>query len=385
MRDRISELPDDVLDHILGLLPIHEAAGTAVLSTVWRDVWLSLSHLNFDQTFFIYIRNHYVAEASFLVVNKVLMKHMGPVRKFVFDFGFWRSCDRFRFPDFDQWLLLFTQNGVEEVFLSFGNGSAYILPDCMFSCQTLKKLHLKGVFVEPINAPCIFPNVVSLHLENARFGTPNHVGCSAVNLPMLECLACKRISDFNITAPKLKRLQIIPWTESPILPLKLSLKPIRHLQLGTICLKSFAKELSRLGQDGTALNVEHLELQFCPRKDKEISAFIHLVRMCPKLCKLDVKCHGAESTSIEALLKHRDDSVAQTCKGVRALNVFCSFRGSMPEMQFFEWLVTRFPTLEKIVVFQTKRYCPNTELKNKRKFLRFLRSSSNAKMDYIHL
>lgn len=51
-RDTISQFPVDILDHILGLLPIKNAARAAVLSSVWRGGWSSLTQLNFDDHFF---------------------------------------------------------------------------------------------------------------------------------------------------------------------------------------------------------------------------------------------------------------------------------------------------------------------------------------------
>ncbi|XP_031121357.1 F-box/LRR-repeat protein At3g59200-like [Ipomoea triloba] len=93
-RDRISQLPADILDHILGFLPIQDAAKTAVLSSIWRDVWFSLTQLNFDHGFFCYIykkhrhANKYAKKSavSLYVINKILLLHKGTIRKFVLSF-----------------------------------------------------------------------------------------------------------------------------------------------------------------------------------------------------------------------------------------------------------------------------------------------------------
>lgn len=48
--DRLSELPDDILGHILSFLPTNEAGRAAVLSTRWRYVFASVHTLSFQDT-----------------------------------------------------------------------------------------------------------------------------------------------------------------------------------------------------------------------------------------------------------------------------------------------------------------------------------------------
>ena len=44
--DRISALPDGVLQHVLGFLPAHDAVQTSVLAGRWRHAWRSIRRLH---------------------------------------------------------------------------------------------------------------------------------------------------------------------------------------------------------------------------------------------------------------------------------------------------------------------------------------------------
>ncbi|KAF9588377.1 hypothetical protein IFM89_008807 [Coptis chinensis] len=51
--DRISTLPNNLLHEILALLDMKQVVQTSVLSTRWRDLWTSISTLNFNSTVFL--------------------------------------------------------------------------------------------------------------------------------------------------------------------------------------------------------------------------------------------------------------------------------------------------------------------------------------------
>ena len=48
--DRISELPEDVLQHILSFLPTKQVFQSTLLSTRWKHVWTAFPILKFDET-----------------------------------------------------------------------------------------------------------------------------------------------------------------------------------------------------------------------------------------------------------------------------------------------------------------------------------------------
>ncbi|XP_038719927.1 F-box/FBD/LRR-repeat protein At4g26340-like [Tripterygium wilfordii] len=50
--DRITQLPDSLLHHILSLLPTKDAVATCILSTRWQDLWMSVTNLDLKCTVF---------------------------------------------------------------------------------------------------------------------------------------------------------------------------------------------------------------------------------------------------------------------------------------------------------------------------------------------
>ncbi|XP_019161842.1 PREDICTED: F-box/FBD/LRR-repeat protein At1g13570-like [Ipomoea nil] len=393
-RDRISKLPIEILDIILGFLPIKDAAKTAVLSSIWRDVWSNLTQLNFDRHFFTYmIDKHRPAKsaAGLYVINKVLHQHNGIIQKFVLDFvDIGILTIKSRSYDFDQWLLLVTQKGVEEMNIRIRR-NIYKLPNYIFSCSTLKRLHLSYVVVQPMKSPCILPNVALLSFDHVNFD-PIMASHCAIDVPVLESLlfyCCENIFNFNMTAPKLCDLTITSFYShclDKFLPVNLDLRSVSTLNLQYSNIQKFVEEINRMGFQ---LNVENLKLSFDCRSDTIIPALVHLLQTCPRLCKLDMDVFALEEMAtkyngafLELLSKLQ--GVAQTNKMLRALK-FTSFRGLQSEIIFIKEILACFSALEKVFIifpalYQTKEF----KFGIKQQLLNFPRASTKAEIVILH-
>ncbi|XP_019176872.1 PREDICTED: F-box/FBD/LRR-repeat protein At1g13570-like [Ipomoea nil] len=237
-KDRISELPAGILDNIMRFMPILDAAIVEILSSIWKDIWFSLTKLCFDSDFFDYLCLKYSDEALEFhisgVVNNIFMRHNGRIHKVIFNF----CGDILDFANDDianllknnlnQWLLLLTQNGVNEMDISCPENSGYLVSNCFFSCPTLKRLKLSEVRVELVDVYEL-PNVISLYLEYVDFLCGDYSDY-VVYLPMLEDLSfcySRNIFDFHILAPKLGSLKTIPSCSCSVL--KLGINPLLGL------------------------------------------------------------------------------------------------------------------------------------------------------------
>uniref|UniRef100_A0A2N9I8T2 F-box domain-containing protein n=1 Tax=Fagus sylvatica TaxID=28930 RepID=A0A2N9I8T2_FAGSY len=83
-KDRISNLPYNVLRHILSFLPTKHAVGTSILSTKWKNLWTSVPNLDFEDDLLLQGRrpgNESIGDlrVSFLsFVDRVLILHNAP-------------------------------------------------------------------------------------------------------------------------------------------------------------------------------------------------------------------------------------------------------------------------------------------------------------------
>nr|GMD28563.1 F-box/FBD/LRR-repeat protein At1g13570-like [Ipomoea batatas] len=292
--------------------------------------------------------------------------HKGTIWKFVLNiYNVGIHAIRSRSYDFDQWLLLVTRKGVEEIYISFEKEAyrlekAFRLPSCIFSCLTLKRLHLYGVVIEPMNFPCILPNVASLCFECVDFGPINCLDC-AIDVPVLEKLSfirCRNIFHFDITAPKLCSLTIefcSSTVRGKFLPVNLDLRSISTLDLDLLF--KGLKEFSRMGFH---LNVEYLKLscdqEFYTKSYGSSSMFVHLLRLCPKLRKLDIKLPWFDSMATKRMdILSELHAVSLTNKMLNALK-FMSFQGLQIEKLFIKELLASLSTLEKVVIVREKHY-----------------------------
>lgn len=156
LEDRLSELPNSLILHILELLPTIDAVRTTILSNRWKNLWTTIGCLtSFDGMF----------------------DNTDRLRGFVNGFiKFWRGSKIVRFSvhlvinksafiDIDSWVRFAYENGVEELDLSimFEEDEEYWLPQYLYSCPSLKHLLVQGCIVE-INGKVQWNRLKSLEL-----------------------------------------------------------------------------------------------------------------------------------------------------------------------------------------------------------------------------
>ncbi|XP_057733049.1 FBD-associated F-box protein At4g10400-like [Arachis stenosperma] len=217
--NRISDLPDSILLHILSFLPTKTAFLTTVLSRRWTHLCHDLQHFDFDQIQF-HNGNQTWSDFSnsrkqlFTIVNWILSCHKAPpIRTFRL------TCD---LDQFDEYLVDWCDSKVlgpnlEELNLQLAFvGRSFrkvVIPNGVFSCTSLVTLRLNGDITIPSPSSCHYhlPSLKTLQLYNVETSVSNleellsH--CTALETLVLDSVCRSREEgQLSICFPSLKSL-----------------------------------------------------------------------------------------------------------------------------------------------------------------------------------
>ncbi|XP_057503712.1 F-box/FBD/LRR-repeat protein At1g13570-like [Actinidia eriantha] len=205
--DRISNLPEHIVDKIMSQLSLRDAVRTSLLSSKWRYKWNNLPNLVFDDQSILISSQDQTSIKNKLVkiVDHVLLLHTGPIHKFGLS-----HLDIEGINDIDRWILSLSRGSVKEFILEIWEGHRYELPSSLYSCQTLIHLELFNCLVIPPPTFNGFRSLKSLDLQLITMdqGLFEHMisGCK-----LLERLILMNFDGFtvvNINAPNLRFFSI---------------------------------------------------------------------------------------------------------------------------------------------------------------------------------
>jgi hypothetical protein len=228
MVDRISNLPDSLLSHILSFLKIKEYVATSILSSRWKLVWTLVPIVEFDANEFKWKSSSSDKEQSpnqnqdqsyrfrfaHIVSRFCALRNGNPIQKFRL---LWRSldCDPIHV---DTWIRATIACGLEELDLAICYGHPFYLPCTLFSySKTLVVLKLSGykIVVNPPSSSLSFPRVKILHLQLVKYAKQDSFSSLLRCCPVLQDLSviadwfsCFWNYSFKIIVPTLKRLNL---------------------------------------------------------------------------------------------------------------------------------------------------------------------------------
>uniref|UniRef100_A0A803ME70 F-box domain-containing protein n=1 Tax=Chenopodium quinoa TaxID=63459 RepID=A0A803ME70_CHEQI len=220
-RDRLSELPDEILVHILSFLPILDAVRT-VLIRRFGNLWTLVSSLHFKDYEFFKAENwpgiridydeHIPRFTSF--VRNVLMLHKGiPVDKFLLRFLDVDVCDddcESFITDIKLWIRFAIGREVKELEVQFEiDDFDLFLPRCVFTSQFLVKLKFDRCEIEGLSRvqmgslrklSLTFVKVSNEMFKKVIFGCPS--------LQELVLRYAYGLNELQFTAPNIEKLDL---------------------------------------------------------------------------------------------------------------------------------------------------------------------------------
>ncbi|KAI9108018.1 hypothetical protein K1719_020891 [Acacia pycnantha] len=141
VRDRISDLPDSLLLHILSFLPAKEAVATCLLSKRWRPLWPSLPTLDLKRQDFQRLKFFHQ------FVDKMLkFVDLKSVKKCVLWLSYYETHEYFRPQKISRWINAMMSTQIEhlELHLKPRMGD-YEFPSSVFTANNIKVLKLSGI------------------------------------------------------------------------------------------------------------------------------------------------------------------------------------------------------------------------------------------------
>ncbi|KAL2455031.1 F-box/FBD/LRR-repeat protein [Forsythia ovata] len=407
--DRISNLPDNVIDKILMQFTIRDATKTSILSKEWRYKWLNLPQLIFDDTLWQKSeRNRELARMNFVgILYQVLLRHQGPVTKMSLIIP-----ELIGGSEIDHLIYFLWKKGVEEFTLKMMVGKDYKLPSSLFMCLQLKHLSLYSCLINPPPSFKGFNRMIRLELDfvtiDARVLENLISSC-----PLLEQLVLHFLSDVDyleIDAPMLKLFELNCSTASVFL------KNSPHLAIVSVaCGKGCdfgdgIRSLIEFFDSVPALQKLHMDYHFVkfffPDDHKaipatfnnlkilklsdislesfeELSSVFRLMRSCPNLEEVKIEtvsCADDDTSEIMDFLKAQDysDVLLNRLKKVMMSNII----GLVPEMALIKLLLEKSPTLKRMVIVWCGFKFDDELLRTMKELNRFSRASPNAEVNF---
>jgi hypothetical protein len=168
-KDRISFLPDPVLEHIISYLPTKDAVTTSFLSKRWKSLWRSQLNLHFDDKTF----PHPFSFRQFLYTVITKRDNTLPIHSFHLNSRHDYDTDFYNFV----YAAAITR-GVQNLSIDLCSIRT-TLPTFVLTTKTLSVLKLKRIALNEISYeddPCFdLPSLKVLHLESVAFTYDKHL------------------------------------------------------------------------------------------------------------------------------------------------------------------------------------------------------------------
>jgi len=284
--DRISELPDEILCHILSFLPTKLAFTTAVLSKRWTPLFYSLAVLRFrfnNET----LKNHNSFDHLCRFIDTLMLSPRvsnQPIKKFSLKCRF--LCRKFNSPsksNVSAWVEAAAPKlrHVEKFVLILHHSITLKLNPSSLTSGTLVILKLEDVQIQSNNNLCAdLPSLKTLHFRSVRFKNKNDFMKLLNACPLLQDLHASYIKydENNEEAKEFKSLSLSKLVRANICSKDIPFTAIYNVDF--LCI--FVRSGVTFKSIPVFQNLIHIELWFY-NFSCGWDGIVELLLNCPKL------------------------------------------------------------------------------------------------------
>ncbi|KAF3449493.1 hypothetical protein FNV43_RR10221 [Rhamnella rubrinervis] len=200
MDDRMSQLPQHIVHHIMSFLPPPtDTTRISVLSKYFNSIWRSFPILAFRRS--LLYRLTFSEFANSVLKSIASYKTSAPsarLQKFSFESHY--SCLLALDGRVDYMLNFALQNKVQELKLDFDrNYTYYCFPEAIFSANQIISLDLRGLRLEPPHITLSCPSIENFSLEDCHGLTS--IILRGASLKQVKLIRCPDLRKFHIEGP----------------------------------------------------------------------------------------------------------------------------------------------------------------------------------------
>lgn len=388
-------------------LPIKDAVRMSILSTRWRNKWVSIPDLVFDKDC---VEDDKTGMKLVNIVGQVLLQHVGPIHKFMCQFNVQR-CGHI-----NHWIGFLSRNGIKQLILSGPEiNEPYDVPSYLFQCQELRflKLHCCVLRV-PLSLKGLYW-LMDLQLQAVEI-TEDALESLTSKCPLLERLTITEFyfTDLKINAPNIRYLNL-KGAFADLSVRSCSLLTDVYIDLNDDLNFDFSAEHPEQGEScnltkflGPLHGIERLEMKqyfstfLCVGRvpEKLCTTYDHLKHLCIDVDVHIIKeillllCICRSSPNLEKLkIKWFWDDEEENDVWDARDSLDCSFNhlrvvemiepsGKLFDMELIRYILSSAPVLERLS-FTLDQVPYDKKLSILKKLARFQRASAQAELVYM--
>ncbi|XP_052626778.1 F-box/FBD/LRR-repeat protein At1g13570 [Lactuca sativa] len=369
--DRISNLPQDIIEKILTFMPIRDALKTSILSKKWRHCWKGMPKLVFDDRLSNVSSDMEDVKKYKLVITifHVLLLHRGPILELCICIS-----DEEIFNEIDQIILhlSWSKNIKKFIFEVYQFDEYYKLPSSFFSLQGLEHLFLKYCIIE---LPSTF-NEFSM-LKSLKF---YEVYITATMLKRF-LISCPLLEEFTwVNKIGYDCLDFTGGNKCTFVELFTCLPSAQVVNISWFENKDFYAGVMSQKLPTSLVYLRILVLQVCFHEQDQISSTLCVINSSPNLEKINLRMIRYVAQTCTTLLDPQD-YFGLKLDHLKEL-VITSFHNYASEMEFVKLIMGKSPLLKKTRIKLSTSVSVEEEVKMLRDlvYLQFPRASPEAKL-----